>query len=286
MKRPMSEREREHRRRESDRGTWGCLILLVLLAISPIVWIVALIGGQSDLEESMRIPAVLGVLVVGGVALLLWRMSVEPGQPRLWKQVSRPAGVHGHSGPTGALWSGAPRPDPLVDSRDLRHCHEVTVEGRTVYGFVAVDTDSRAEDWLELCELPYALPDLDMSGSQDAADVRFFGGPGRSGEAYASDIATPAVVAALTGTALEVRIRGRFLVVRHGKQRPREYLESLVADAPRLAALAVAIPQEVYLRWSPQARNAQGGGTGQWKMWDPGSHGQIQDPPADDPNAG
>lgn len=267
----------DHERREADRAAWGCGLLLVFLAVSPIIWLIALVS-RSELEETFRWPAGIGIVVVTILGAVLWRMGREPGQPRLWKKVSLPAGVRREQERVSRFWEGAPRPDVVMNGRQLIRSHRVEVGGRSVYGFVALDTDSGDEDWFELCALRYALPDLDLTGARTAEEVALNAGPGATGASFAADVDSPRLREALAGTDLQMRIRGRCLLVRHDKTRPIRYIAHLMEDAPRIAAVADAIGHDVYLRWSPEARTALGGGEPEWEMWNPEARGTVQDP--------
>lgn len=267
----------DYERREEERAAWGCAILLIFLAISPIIWLIALIS-RSELEETFRWPAGIGIVVVTLLGLVVWRMGREPGQPRLWKKVSLPAGVRREQERVSRFWEGAPRPDVVMNGRQLIRSHRVEVGGRSVYGFVALDTDSGDEDWFELCSLRYALPDLDLTGARTPEGVMLDAGPGSVGASFVADMDSPQLRGALAGTDMKMQIRGRCLFVRRGKARPVRYIAHLMEDAPRIAAVADAIGHDVYLRWSPEARTALGGGEPEWEMWNPEARGIVQDP--------
>lgn len=257
-------------------GTAGCIVLIIFLAISPIIWLVALISG-SEIEEAFRWPAAIGAVVTTALVVFVGRMAVEPGQKRRWSKLSLPAGVQRHPRPIAMLWSGSPRPDAALDGRNLIHAHVVEVRGRKVYGFVGL-SDSGDEDWFELCELPYALPDLDMGTHPREDAITLVGAKGEVGDGYAGDIDTPAFRAALAGEKATLRIRGRFVVQRRPKAPPKQYIEHLMEDAPRLAAIVEAMGKDVYLRWSPDGRRAElGRDAPQWRVWDPAAHFEVQD---------
>lgn len=257
-------------------GTAGCIVLIIFLAVSPIIWLVALISG-SEIEAAFRWPAAIGAVVTTALVVFVSRMAVEPGQKRRWSKLSLPAGVQRHPRPIAMLWSGSPRPDAALDGRNLLHGHVVEVRGRKVYGFVGL-SESGEEDWFELCELPYMLPDLDIGAHPRESAITLAGARGDVGDGYADDIGTPALRAAIAGEKTTLRIRGRFVVQRRPKAPPKQYIEHLMGDAPRLAAIVEAIGKDVYLRWSPDARRAVlGDGVPQWEVWDPATHSGVED---------
>lgn len=267
--------------RSSDRG---CFLILAFIFISPLIWLGAVLAGASGLEQTMRVPGIVGLIAAAAVIAFLW-WSFRGSSSKGWSRGALPAGVRPLHTPPGQLWSGNAQPDRRLGRRTISWSVRTDVGRHPVYGLLAEEENGPA-DWFMMCRLPYALPDLDLRGA--GADTTINAGPDPSAAIYAADIDAPALREALQGgTGAEVRIRGIFVLSEVNKRKPKPCLAALSKEAPRLAAVVDAIGRDVFLRWSPQARNElerrteADGDAPQWETWDPRATGQVQDPESD-----
>ena len=267
--------------KSADRG---CFLILACIFISPLIWLGALLARADGLEQTMRVPGIVGTILAAALIVFLWWSFRRSGSSG-WSEAALPAGVRPLHAPAGQLWSGNPQPDRRLGQRKISWSVRTDVGRHPVYGLLAEEKSGPA-DWFMMCRLPHALPDLDLRGA--GANTMINAGPDHAAATYAADVDTPALREALKGgTGAEVRIRGIFVLSEVRKRKPKPCLAALNKEAPRLAAVVDAIGPDVYLRWSPQARNElerraeTEGESPQWETWDPRNTSQVQDPETD-----